>query len=143
MDSYIYFEDNTQKLNLAELKFVRPWILLAANLEGYQVGELGFIFCDDQFLNSINVEFLEHDTYTDIITFDYSSKTTISGEIYISMDRVLENSKLFQSGIQQEIHRIIIHGVLHLLGYKDKSPEDKAQMNSKEDYYLSLRHDLG
>ncbi len=142
MDSHIYFVDQTNKLNLGEIKNVRSWILQTAKLEGFGVGELGFVFCDDAYLNTINVEFLDHDTYTDIITFDYSNQDSIAGEIYISLDRVLENAQKYHQELLTEIHRIIIHGVLHLLGYKDKSPQDKEQMNSKEDYYLSLLPDL-
>jgi len=142
VDSHIYFNNYIQKHNFPELTSVRPWILFVAKSEGFLVGELGFVFCDDEYLRTINVQFLEHDTYTDIITFDYSSEELIAGEIYISIDRVIENAKLYQQDINLEIHRIIIHGVLHLLGYRDKSPEEKAQMNSKEDYYLSLLPEL-
>lgn len=143
MDSRIFFDNHNQKLQLPEYESVRSWILLTAKLEGYLVGELGFVFCTDDYLNTINVEFLEHDSYTDIITFDYSTEELIAGEIYISTDRVIENAKLYQQNKNKEIHRIIIHGVLHLLGYKDKSQEEKGQMTSKEDYYLSLLPDLG
>lgn len=141
MDSYILFNDTTQTLDTDELILLRSWVISTAKNEGFSVGELSFIFCDDKYLHKINLEFLNHDTLTDIITFDYSSEDEIAGEIYISIDRVNENAKAFNQDTAQEIRRIIIHGVLHLLGYKDKSPEEKTQMTSKEDYYLSLLPD--
>lgn len=141
MDSYILFRDTTQTLDTDELNRLRSWVISTAKNEGFSVGELSFIFCDDKYLHKINLEFLNHDTLTDIITFDYSSEDEIAGEIYISIDRVNENAKSFNQDTAQEIRRIIIHGVLHLLGYKDKSPEEKTQMTSKEDYYLSLLPD--
>jgi len=141
VDSYIIFNDNTKSLNIDELNSLRSWIISTAKKEDYAVAELGFTFVNDQELHKINVEFLNHDTYTDIITFDYSTEEAIAGEIYISLDRVNENAEQFQQNTKVEIRRIIIHGVLHLLGYKDKSPEDKTQMTSKEDYYLSLLPD--
>lgn len=142
MDSYIFFKDLTQTLNIDELNSLRPWIISSAKNEEFFVGELGFTFCDDHYLHKINIEFLNHDTFTDIITFDYSTEDIIAGEIYISLDRVKENATQFQQDAAHEIRRIIIHGVLHLLGYKDKSPEEKTQMTSKEDYYLSLLTDI-
>lgn len=141
MDSYILFNDTTQTLDTDELNLLRSWVISTAKNEGFSVGELSFIFCDDKYLHKINLEFLNHDTLTDIITFDYSSEDEIAGEIYISIDRVNENAKSFNQDTAQEIRRIIIHGVLHLLGYKDKSLEEKTQMTSKEDYYLSLLPD--
>lgn len=141
MDSYILFNDTTQTLDTDELNLLRFWVISTAKNEGFSVGELSFIFCDDKYLHKINLEFLNHDTLTDIITFDYSSEDEIAGEIYISIDRVNENAKSFNQDTAQEIRRIIIHGVLHLLGYKDKSLEEKTQMTSKEDYYLSLLPD--
>jgi len=141
LDSYIFFNDTTQTLDINELNALRSWIISSAKSEGFSVGELSFIFCDDKYLHKINLEFLNHDTLTDIITFDYSSEEEIAGEIYISVDRVNENANAFNQDTAQEIRRIIIHGVLHLLGYKDKSPEEKTQMTSKEDYYLSLLPD--
>jgi len=142
VDSFIQFSDLTEQLSLSELNALRPWITETAKQEGFAVGDLRFVFCHDNYLHNINVEFLQHDTFTDIITFDYSTENTIAGEIYISYDRVLENASLFQQQSQQELKRIVIHGVLHLLGYADKQAKDKALMTSKEDYYLSLLPDL-
>lgn len=138
MDSHIIFTDLTQNLNLIGQSSLRTWIINTANLEGFSVGEINFLFCTDEYLHKINLEFLDHDTLTDIITFDYSSEKDLAGEIYISLDRVSENAREFEQDLNAEIKRIIIHGVLHLIGYKDKSPEEKEQMTSKEDYYISL-----
>ena len=102
------------------------------------IGEITFVFCDDNYLHKINLEFLDHDTYTDIITFDYSVGNELVSEVYISVDRVAENAKKYCQTFENEIHRVMIHGVLHLCGYKDKLAEDKQIMRDKENHYLSL-----
>jgi len=103
------------------------------------LGDLNFVFCSDDYLLRMNQEYLNHKTLTDIITFDNSEEEgTIGGDIFISVDRVRENSVVFQSGLESELHRVMIHGVLHLSGYSDKSTHDKASMRGKEDAYLSL-----
>ena len=106
--------------------------------ESREVGDITFIFCDDNFLLEINKEFLDHDTYTDIITFDYSVGNEIISEIYVSTDRVEENAKKYKQTFENEMHRVMIHGVLHLCGYKDKLTEEKQIMRDKENHYLSL-----
>lgn len=107
--------------------------------EGKVLGELNYIFCSDEYLLDINCRFLNHDYYTDIITFDISeSPDQIKGEIYISIDRVVENAKELGQPVQRELLRVIFHGALHLCGYKDKTKAQKIQMRSKEDYYLDL-----
>ena len=103
-----------------------------------EIGDITFVFCDDNYLHKINLEFLDHDTYTDIITFDYSVGNEVISEIYISTDRVEENAKKYSQTFENEIHRVMIHGVLHLCGYKDKLAEDKQIMRDKENHYLSL-----
>ena len=103
-----------------------------------EIGDITFVFCDDNYLHKINLEFLDHDTYTDIITFDYSVGNEVISEIYISIDRVAENAKKYSQTFENEIHRVMIHGVLHLCGYKDKLAEDKQIMRDKENHYLSL-----
>ena len=103
-----------------------------------EIGDITFVFCDDNYLHKINLEFLDHDTYTDIITFDYSAGNEVISEIYISIDRVEENAKKYSQTFENEIHRVMIHGVLHLCGYKDKLAEDKQIMRDKENHYLSL-----
>jgi len=102
------------------------------------LGKLSYTFLNDQELHQINVDYLQHDTLTDIITFDYNQESIVFGEIYISLDRVSENAVLNKVSFDAELHRILIHGLLHLLSYKDKDAKDKILMTEKEDYYLSL-----
>lgn len=107
--------------------------------EGREAGELNYIFCDDAYLLQINQNFLQHDTYTDIITFPYSQKEDpIVSDIYISIDRIRANAGDFKTSFQQELHRVIFHGALHLCGFKDKSKADQKRMRLKEDEYLNL-----
>ena len=106
--------------------------------ESRKVGDITFVFCDDNHLLKINKEFLDHDTYTDIITFDYSCGNEMISEIYVSTTRVEENAKKYKQTFENEIHRVIIHGVLHLCGYNDKTEEEKQIMRDKENHYLSL-----
>ena len=120
---------------------LRQWIAsTVANEGGGRVGELNFIFCSDAYLLEINKKYLDHDTYTDIVTFDSSEKDgVIAGDIFISIDRTKENASKFDVSERDELHRVIIHGVLHLCGYLDKKKEDKALMTEKENEYLSQR----
>ncbi|PDH49154.1 MAG: rRNA maturation RNase YbeY [Bacteroidetes bacterium MED-G21] len=106
--------------------------------ESREIGNITFVFCDDNYLLKINKEFLDHDTYTDIITFDYSAGNEIISEIYVSTDRVEENAKKHKQTFEKEMHRVMIHGVLHLCGYNDKLAEEKQIMRDKENHYLSL-----
>lgn len=116
------------------------WIKEVIKKEKGQLDELNYIFCSDKYLLSINQQYLKHNTLTDIITFSNAKKgQPISGDIYISIERVKENAKQFKTSFDEELHRVIIHGILHLLGYKDKKPDDKALMRKKEEAYLSLR----
>ncbi|GAC1303424.1 MAG: rRNA maturation RNase YbeY [Mucilaginibacter sp.] len=119
---------------------VRQWITGTVLAEGNKLKELSFIFCSDEYLLQINRQYLDHDTYTDIITFDNSTPGKgITGDIFISIDRIRENASKFNIAEADELHRVIIHGVLHLLGYKDKTPADKEKMTFKEDFYLNKR----
>jgi rRNA maturation RNase YbeY len=116
------------------------WITLVAKTEKKEIGDLTYVFCSDDYLLSLNQQFLKHNTLTDIITFDYSEgKNELSGEIYISIDRVADNAAKFKTDFQDELHRVMIHGVLHLVGYKDKKSAEKARMRKKEEACLSLR----
>ena len=99
-------------------------------------GEINFVFCNDEYLLSLNEQFLKHDTFTDIITFDYTENGVIAGDVVISIDRVKENAEKFEVAFEVELKRIIIHGILHLIGYKDKNEKDKVEMTSKEDFYI-------
>lgn len=102
------------------------------------LGELSYVFCSDEYLLSINKQFLKHDYYTDIITFDYSDSGEISGEIFISIDRVGENAKIYQATFEKELARVIIHGVLHIVGYNDKTDKQQKEMTEKENFYLNF-----
>lgn len=117
------------------------WIKDTITCEDKVVGELSFIFCSDEYLLEVNKQYLNHDYFTDIITFDYVENNVISGDIFISCDRVRENAAEFKTGFDNELCRIIIHGVLHLIGYKDKSKKDKRLMTEKEDFYLNVLSD--
>lgn len=118
---------------------IRNWLSAAIIAEGYVLDELNFILCSDEYLLVINKQYLDHDTYTDVITFDNSEASkTITGDIFISVERTQENAKAYKSNTFHELCRVMIHGTLHLLGYKDKSKSDKMLMTSKEDYYLDL-----
>lgn len=119
---------------------LRNWIKQTIASEGKKLEELNFIFCSDAYLLDINQQYLNHDTFTDIITFDNSDQSgVLVGDIFISYERVCENAGKFSVSIADELHRIIIHGTLHLLGYKDKTKADKAIMTQKEDEYLQKR----
>jgi len=117
---------------------ITNWISATIDAESFKEGDLSYVFCSDDYLLEINNKHLKHNTLTDIITFDYSLGKQINSEIYISIDRVIENADSFDTTFANELHRVIIHGVLHLCGYKDNTKEAKAIMRNKEDYYLSL-----
>lgn len=127
------------EFELKQAKDVTSWILSSASEESKEVEEINYIFCSDNHLHSMNVEYLKHDTLTDIITFDLSDNQAISSDIYISIDRITENAKDLGTNFESELHRVMIHGVLHLIGYGDKTTEDQTVMRGKEDYYLNLR----
>jgi probable rRNA maturation factor len=117
---------------------VKKWLIKITKTENRKCGKLSYFFCTDKYLHTLNKQFLGHDTYTDIITFDYSNGDEISGEIFISIDRVKENSKKYEQAFNNELMRIMIHGVLHLCGYGDKAPEQKKKMRQKENKALDL-----
>ena len=126
------------KFTLKHKTIIRAWIEATIIAEGYQLSELNFILCSDDYLLRINQDYLQHDDYTDVITFDNSEELKmIVGDIFISIDRIKENAANFSSTTLAELCRVIIHGTLHLLGYKDKTKAAKALMTSKEDEYLS------
>lgn len=135
-----FFSEDTAYI-LKEKAKVREWIHSAVITEGFRrVSELNFIFCSDAYLLDINKQYLNHDTYTDIVTFDSSEEEdVIAGDIFISADRIQENAVKFKVSDRDEMHRVIIHGVMHLCGYLDKKKEDKELMTAKEDEYLAKR----
>ncbi len=123
---------------------MKKWLKASIEKEGFKLGELNFIFCSDEYLLGINQQYLNHDTYTDIITFDNSDKEKlIVSDIFISIERVKENALTFKTNEFDEVCRIMIHGTLHLLGYKDKGKTAKALMTQKEDEHLSYRAESG
>ena len=113
------------------------WISATILNEKCKEGEINYIFCDDEYLHKLNVEFLSHDTLTDIISFDYSVGKELHGDIYISIERVVDNAKDFNSDFIDELHRVMIHGILHYCGYKDKTEADETVMRQKENDYLA------
>jgi probable rRNA maturation factor len=120
---------NTEDLNL--------WINNVIKEEEMIIGELVYVLCNDEYLLKKNIQFLNHNTLTDVITFDYSDDKIISGDILISTERVVENAKIFNVNYLTELHRVMVHGLLHLLGYKDKIEKDADRMREKENYYLN------
>jgi probable rRNA maturation factor len=143
MPSIRFFYEDTP-FRLEKVTSVKSWIKKTIHAEGRQLASLNYIFCSDTYLLEINVQYLSHTSLTDIITFDLSDplalqRSDIEGEIYISIDRVRENAGKFSNQFQEELHRVIIHGVLHLVGYSDKNPRQRTIMRKKEDAYLSLR----
>lgn len=116
------------------------WIIRIINSEGFEAGEINYIFCDDEYLHKINMEYLNHDTLTDIISFDYSVGNLLQGDIFISVERVADNAKDFNVTFDDELKRVLSHGVLHYCGYKDKSPKDEALMREKEEEKIKMFH---
>ncbi len=137
-----FIEENIPNLELQERKLNR-WIKSVAALHGYKLGEITYIFCTDERILEVNREFLEHDYYTDIITFDYTVQDIISGDIYISVDTVRTNAEQFGNhDYDLELLRVIIHGILHLTGQGDKTPETQAEMTHKENEALTMYSSL-
>ncbi len=136
----IHFFEEGITYKLKHKTALRQWITQTIQAEGFKLKELTYIFCSDSYLLQINQQYLNHDTYTDIITFDNSDiEKVIVGDIFISIDRIRENAAKFNITEADELHRVIIHGALHLLGYKDKTPVTKQKMTQKEDFYLNKR----
>ena len=115
------------------------WIKKIITYESKKLGEITFIFCDDAYLLEKNIKFLSHNSLTDVITFDYCENNNINGDIFISIDRVKENANEFKETFLNELHRVMAHGLLHLLGYKDKNQKEADIMRSKENFYLSIK----
>ena len=133
-----FYSENDFQLN--DENSYSDWIERVIESEGKKLEEISYIFCDDDYLLDINLQYLNHDTYTDIISFDYSVGNILQGDIYISTERVMENSTEYGVSFEEEIRRVIIHGVLHLCGYKDKTEEETRIMRRKEEEKLKLFH---
>lgn len=140
MPAINFFQEDIS-YTLKQKNKLKQWIKATIAAEGFKLSELNYIFCSDAYLLTINQQYLDHDTYTDIITFDNSEdEGIITGDIFISAERISENASKFNVDAATEMHRVMIHGALHLLGYKDKSPADKKLMTEKEDFYLTKRN---
>jgi len=126
------------KFEVSDEQKISSWISKCIQSYGYSEGEINYIFCDDEYLLKLNVEYLAHDTLTDIISFDYTIGKFISGDIFISVERVHENAIEWNQLFENELNRVIIHGILHYMGFKDKSKEDKIKMREEEDKCLEF-----
>ena len=118
------------------------WLKMVAGSEIRKIGDINIIFCSDNYILDVNMKYLQHDYFTDIITFDYCEGKVLSGDLFISVDSVRENSIEFGTDFEEELHRVIVHGVLHLIGYDDHTEEDKTVMRQKENYYLQMRSQI-
>ncbi|MDO4224265.1 MAG: rRNA maturation RNase YbeY [Bergeyella zoohelcum] len=136
---HFFFENIAEFVLETELKEKLEHIITS---EGKKLGEINYIFCDDEYLLKVNQDYLQHDYYTDIITFDYVKGKVISGDIFVSVERVEDNAQSLSKDFQSEFHRVLAHGILHLCGYKDKSPEDEQLMREKEDFYINAMKSL-
>ena len=135
----IYFFCEDIEFSVPHPKKLTRWIQQTILVEKHTLSFLNFIFCNDSYLLSMNEEYLQHHDFTDVITFSYAEQVSdIEGDIFISIDRVRENALIFRTSFENELYRVMIHGVLHLLGYKDKSDSDQKIMREKENSYLSL-----
>jgi rRNA maturation RNase YbeY len=134
----IHFTTQDIEMPTLDQSSIRRWIKTIAAHYGFAVGTIHYVFCSDQRELEINREFLGHDYYTDVITFDYSTPTTINGDIFISLETIQSNAEMIGVSFDNELMRIIIHGILHLTGQMDKTPETKAEMTAKENHALSI-----
>ena len=135
-----YYNDSTT-YRLREKRKIAAWLKLVAQEEGYTLGDVTYIFCSSEVHRKMNVDFIGHDYFTDIITFDYSDRKgtgVVSGDIFIDVETVADNARIYGATARQEMLRVVVHGVLHLCGQKDKDPEDEKEMHRKEDKYLAM-----
>ena len=136
----IYFNDLDSSCRIKNRKGVREWISSVVSSSGKELGDVGVIICSDDYLLDLNNQYLDHNYYTDIITFDYTEKDVICGDLFISYDRVKENAKQEGVLIQHELRRVMVHGVLHLLGLRDKTDKEAKTMRAAEDVALKMFH---
>ncbi len=134
MITFEYIEEAELEIGLNE----KLWLNNAIRMEGFIPGDISYQFCNDEYMLSQNIKYLNHDTYTDIITFDYNVGTVVNGSILISLDRVKDNSEKFSVDFYNELHRVLVHGTMHLCGYKDKTDEEANLMRQKENEYLNM-----
>ena len=133
-----YFKEDT-KFEFKHRLLNNRWLKMVAESEIRRLGDINIIFCSDNYILDVNMKYLQHDYFTDIITFDYCEDDRLSGDLFISVDSVRENAIEYGTSFNDELNRVMVHGILHLIGYDDHSDEDIKQMRSKENYYLSLR----
>ena len=136
-----YFNEDI-KFELKHKLFNNNWLKTVAGSEMKRLGDINIIFCSDPYILEVNLKYLQHDYFTDIITFDYCEGDKLSGDLFISIDSVRENSVFYGTEFEDELNRVMVHGLLHLIGYDDHSESDIAQMRAKENYYLELRRSL-
>ena len=130
-----FFFENIDEIPISTATI--SWLEDVIKTENKKLGEINYILCDDEYLLKVNQDFLDHDYYTDIITFDYVKGKTISGDIFVSLPRILDNASTLSQNFESEFNRVLAHGILHLCGYKDKTEEEKIQMRAKEDFYIN------
>ncbi|MBR1510872.1 MAG: rRNA maturation RNase YbeY [Bacteroidales bacterium] len=133
-----YFTEDI-KFNFKEKRLTSRWLKFVAESEAKRLGDISVIFCSDNYILDVNIKYLKHDYFTDIITFDYCEDNLLSGDLFISIDSVRENASFYGTEFSDELNRVIVHGLLHLIGYDDHTEEDIAMMRAKENYYLSQR----
>lgn len=138
MKIHINFFKEDISFRLPKIKEKRDWLNRCIESEDKLTGEISYVFCSDDYLHQMNLQYLNHDTLTDVITFDYSEGNLLSGDIYISIPRVKENAQIFSLTFQEELNRVMVHGILHLCGYKDKTAKEVKKMRSKEEEKLGL-----
>ena len=131
-----FFFENIDEIPISTATI--SWLEDVIKTENKKLGEINYILCDDEYLLKVNQDFLDHDYYTDIITFDYVKGKTISGDIFVSLPRISDNAKNLVKDFNSEFHRVLAHGILHLMGYKDKTEEEITVMRQKEDFYLNV-----
>lgn len=127
------------KFDFKQRMLTRNWLKLVAGSEIRKIGDINIIFCSDNYILDVNMKYLQHDYFTDIITFDYCEGDRLSGDLFISIDTVKDNAQFYGTEFSDELNRVIVHGVLHLVGYDDHTEPDQVQMREKENYYLKLR----
>ena len=136
-----YFQEDI-RFELKQKMLNNRWLKMVAGSEMRRLGAINIIFCSDNYILDVNMKYLQHDYFTDIITFDYCEKDVLSGDLFISIDSVRENARFYGTEFADELNRVMVHGLLHLIGYDDHSEADIAEMRQKENYYLEMRASL-
>ncbi|MGM0647959.1 MAG: rRNA maturation RNase YbeY [Bacteroidota bacterium] len=140
MNSEIFFFNEDEDVDIADAERYRAWFLRVAEEEDTEIESLNYIFCSDAYLLNLNQQYLKHFDYTDVITFQYHGQgEAVAGDIFISAERVRQNASTYQVDFRTELDRVMVHGLLHLLGYADKTPDEKLLMTQKEDFYLGKK----